>query len=114
MKAAKIVKSVVSQLGLRKPLLRMTSAEYREVERISAEATAGIQAQGFKDVYAKHANSADGYRKYLELDVALEATIKLFLRLGLESGPSQRILDIGCGPAYFLYLAKTHGHEVLG
>ena len=34
--------------------------------------------------------------------------------LELDYSPPSRILDIGCGAGYFLYICKTLGHEVLG
>jgi SAM-dependent methyltransferase len=34
--------------------------------------------------------------------------------LWLDHTPSRRILDLGCGAGYFLYVCKHFGHEVLG
>lgn len=34
--------------------------------------------------------------------------------LWLDRAPPQRVLDLGCGAGYFLYVCKCFGHEVLG
>lgn len=34
--------------------------------------------------------------------------------LGLHTGPPLQILDIGCGPAFFLALSRALGHEAVG
>src|ERR1700722_1988553 len=34
--------------------------------------------------------------------------------LWLDRSPPLRILDLGCGAGYFLYVSKCFGHEVLG
>ena len=35
-------------------------------------------------------------------------------RAGARYAPRSRILDLGCGTGYFLYINKLLGHEVLG
>jgi len=35
-------------------------------------------------------------------------------QLGLDSGRRQRILDLGCGAGYFLYICQWLGHDALG
>jgi SAM-dependent methyltransferase len=34
--------------------------------------------------------------------------------LSLDRGPRRRILDLGCGPGYFLYVAQQLGHSGIG
>jgi SAM-dependent methyltransferase len=40
--------------------------------------------------------------------------VKRIQDLWLDRSPSLRILDLGCGPGYFLYLCRLFGHEALG
>ena len=40
--------------------------------------------------------------------------IKRVQDLWLDRSPPLRILDLGCGPGYFLYLCRLFGHETLG
>jgi len=40
--------------------------------------------------------------------------VLLGLRLGLDRAPKQRILDLGCGTGYFLYVCRHFGHDVMG
>jgi hypothetical protein len=34
--------------------------------------------------------------------------------IGLDTGPPRRVLDLGAGPGYFLYVAQFFGHTALG
>jgi SAM-dependent methyltransferase len=34
--------------------------------------------------------------------------------LGLDRPPSRRILDLGCGSGYFIFIARKLGHDVIG
>jgi SAM-dependent methyltransferase len=115
MKAVKPLKHLLHKTGLRKPLARLISSEFREVMRITEELKAELKHRGFDAVYDRHINGKDGYKKYLILDDALEPAIKPALQLGLFDPPPLRIFDIGCGPGYFLHVARQYGgHEVLG
>lgn len=53
--------------------------------------------------------------KYLDLDFFMRDSAQRCFALGLfDDGRPKRILDLGCGPAYFLSLCRSLGHEVLG
>src|SRR5216684_8829201 len=106
MKASKALKKLLDTSGLRRPLGRLISPEFREIHRITTEVKMDFQRRGFDGIYQGHINGQDGYKKYLDLENALEPAIKWLLHLGLLDCPPLRIFDIGCGPGYFLYLAK--------
>src|SRR4051812_37718298 len=108
------IRSLIDHLGLVRPLKLVLSRRYRMVWRSSRELKRALLASGFQQIYEKHINGGDGYKKYLDLDTALDPSIDLFYKLNLESGKPLRVLDIGCGPAYFLYAAKHRGHSVVG
>ncbi len=54
-------------------------------------------------------------RKYLALDYFMRDSAERCFSLGLfDDGRPKRILDLGCGPGYFLSLCRSLGHEVVG
>ncbi|PZR74106.1 MAG: hypothetical protein DLM73_08900 [Chthoniobacterales bacterium] len=44
----------------------------------------------------------------------MEINLKRVRDLGLDLGGRKRVLDIGCGTGYFLYICQYLGHDVLG
>jgi SAM-dependent methyltransferase len=53
--------------------------------------------------------------KYLELGAYVHESAQRCCALGLfDDGQPKRILDLGCGPGYFLAVCRSLGHEVLG
>jgi SAM-dependent methyltransferase len=44
----------------------------------------------------------------------IDVNVKRVQDLWLDRSPSLQILDLGCGPGYFLYLCRLFGHEGLG
>ncbi|MEO5719872.1 MAG: methyltransferase domain-containing protein [Chthoniobacterales bacterium] len=77
---------------------------------------ASIDPEQFRAIHARHAvpNPGDAPEKYLELRRWLEVNIRRLRELDLDLFPRRRILDIGSGAGYFLYLCKRLGHDVLG
>jgi len=54
-------------------------------------------------------------RKYvLELKRVLRQNLRLVDYLGLYGRPSMDILDLGCGPGYFMKICEMLGHRVTG
>jgi cyclopropane fatty-acyl-phospholipid synthase-like methyltransferase len=53
--------------------------------------------------------------KYLvDVEKWLGTNIQRVLNLGLDLENGKRVLDLGSGPGYFLYICKRLGHDVLG
>jgi SAM-dependent methyltransferase len=44
----------------------------------------------------------------------IDVNVKRIQDLWLDRSPPLQILDLGCGPGYFLYLCRLFGHEGLG
>ena len=78
--------------------------------------TKTIDAQKFAQVYQRHAvkDPGDAWPKYLDLETWMAINLRRVRDLGLDLGERKRILDIGCGTGYFLYICQFLGHEVLG
>lgn len=90
--------------------------------RFPARVTAGaviksIDAARFEKIRRKYADPTappDAPPKYLDLREWMRINVARVRELELDYSPPSRILDIGCGAGYFLYICKTLGHEVLG
>ncbi len=54
------------------------------------------------------------YAKYLDLEKRLPINIQRAQELNLQRVPSLKILDIGCGGGFFLFVAQSLGHCGLG
>ena len=83
-----------------------------DAERI----TATIDREKFKEIKERHAmdDPGDAWPKYLDIQRWMEINLTRIRDLGLDLGGKKRVLDIGCGTGYFLYICKYLGHDPLG
>jgi len=81
-----------------------------------ARITKTIDREKFREIYDRYgmANPGDEWPKYLELELWMEINHRRVRDLGLDLGARKRVLDIGCGTGYFLYINQYLGHDVLG
>ena len=85
--------------------------------RINADTIVkSIGANEFEQIRRRYAvdDPGDGPAKYLDLEHWIRINLQRVRELGLDYAPSSRILDLGCGTGYFLYINKLLGHEILG
>lgn len=78
------------------------------IETIDPDAFESIRRSNPRDL------SSSGWPKYLDLPKWMDKNLRRIRALGLDSGSTKSILDIGCGAGYFLFIAKYLGHDVLG
>ncbi|MDQ6860091.1 MAG: class I SAM-dependent methyltransferase [Verrucomicrobiota bacterium] len=95
----------VRQLRLRRPL-------EGEVARLKRT----IELTRFDEIRREFEvpDPGDTPQKYVQLDHWLRINLVRARELDLDRGKPLRILDLGCGAGYFLYIAQQYGHDVLG
>lgn len=81
-----------------------------------AKITRTIDREKFQQIYDRYAmhDPGDEWPKYLEIERWMEINLKRVRDLGLDLGGRKRVLDIGCGTGYFLYICQYLGHDILG
>jgi SAM-dependent methyltransferase len=81
-----------------------------------AKITQTIDREKFQQIYDRYAmqDPGDEWPKYLEIERWMEINLKRVRDLGLDLGGRKRVLDIGCGTGYFLYICQFLGHDALG
>jgi SAM-dependent methyltransferase len=103
-----------SLASARKHTLRLLRTNRFPLERRRVIET--IDPTGFEQIRQRYAvaNPGADWPKYLDLDRWIEINIRRIRELELDLSRSKRILDLGCGAGYFLYIAQLLGHSGLG
>src|SRR5947209_3588443 len=52
--------------------------------------------------------------RFADVPYCIRINIERAQDLWLDRSPPLRVLDLGCGAGYFLYVSKYFGHQVLG
>jgi SAM-dependent methyltransferase len=75
-----------------------------------------IDPVGFEQIRKRYAvaNPGADWPKYLDLDRWIGINIRRIRQVELDLARPKRILDLGCGAGYFLYIAQLLGHSGLG
>jgi SAM-dependent methyltransferase len=75
-----------------------------------------IDPVGFDQIRRRYAVADPGadWPKYLDLERWIGVNIRRVRRLELDLSRPKRILDLGCGAGYFLYIAQLLGHSGVG
>lgn len=78
---------------------------------------ATIDAKRFQAIVSKWGLTHTGderRQKYFDLPIWFQANLRRAKQAGLVDSPPKRVLDLGCGCGYFLYVCKLLGHEAIG
>jgi len=103
-----------SLASARKRTLRLLRANRfpLETKRV-IETIDPVKLEHIRRRYAVADAGAD-WPKYLDLDRWIGVNIRRIRQLELDVARSKRILDLGCGAGYFLYIAQLLGHSGVG
>jgi SAM-dependent methyltransferase len=75
---------------------------------------AQIDWQRAREIQQRYANSTAGYAKYADIQPWLRLNRERVQDLNLHRSPPKRVLDLGCGGGFFLFILKNLGHSVIG
>ena len=75
---------------------------------------AKIDQQRAREIQQRYANSIAGYAKYANIEPWLRLNRERVQDLNLQRSVPKRVLDLGCGGGFFLFILKNLGHSVLG
>ena len=75
-----------------------------------------IDPVAFEQIRKRYAvvNPGADWPKYLDLDRWIGINIRRIRQVELDLARRKRILDLGCGAGYFLYIAQLLGHSGVG
>jgi SAM-dependent methyltransferase len=75
-----------------------------------------IDPAGFEQILHRYAVTDPGadWPKYLDLERWIGVNIRRIRQLELDLSRPKRILDLGCGAGYFLYITQLLGHSGVG
>jgi SAM-dependent methyltransferase len=103
-----------SLASARKRTLRLLRANRFSLEtKRVIETIDPVEFEQIRRQYAV-ANPGADWPKYLDLDRWIAVNIRRIRQLELDVARPKRILDLGCGAGYFLYIAQLLGHSGVG
>ena len=103
-----------SLASARKRTLRLLRANRFSLEtKRVIETIDPVELEQIRRRYAV-ANPGADWPKYLDLDRWIGVNIRRIRQLELDLARPKRILDLGCGAGYFLYIAQLLGHSGVG
>lgn len=75
---------------------------------------AKIDIERLREIQQRYPESSDRYAKYADVEHWLKINIPRVRNLKLDRSRPKKILDLGCGAGFFLFLAQQLGHSCLG
>ncbi|HST29545.1 MAG TPA: class I SAM-dependent methyltransferase [Chthoniobacterales bacterium] len=106
MKLSRKVGKLVSREGYRRAWRRAQ----RSIFRLPfGPVLAGIDRNRLREIQQRYPGE-----KYADVDHWLRVNRERVQDLKLHRSPPQRVLDLGCGGGYFLFILKRFNHSILG
>ncbi len=68
----------------------------------------------WNDLRARFPRREKEVHRFADIRFWIKRNVERAQDLSLDRGPHLEILDLGCGPGFFLYVAKKLGHNALG
>jgi len=100
----------LAKLACRETYRRGWRRAQRSVFRLPfAPVLAGVDQKRLREIQQRYHGS-----KYADVDHWLRVNRERVQDLKLHRAPPQRVLDLGCGGGFFLFILKRLGHSVLG
>ena len=75
---------------------------------------ASVDRQRLREIQRRYAGSPVEYAKYADIERWLPMNRERVQDLKLHRSAPKRVLDLGCGGGFFLFILKEFGHFVLG
>ena len=75
---------------------------------------AKVDQRRLREIQTRYANSPEHYAKYANVERLLKLNIRRVQDLNLHRLPPKRVLDIGCGGGFFLFILQQIEHTCLG
>jgi 2-polyprenyl-3-methyl-5-hydroxy-6-metoxy-1,4-benzoquinol methylase len=75
---------------------------------------AKIDQERLREIQQRYRGSPEKYAKYADIDRWLRVNRERVQDLKLHRSPPMRVLDLGCGAGFFLFILKSLGCSVLG
>ena len=75
---------------------------------------ASVDQQRLREIQQRYASSPVEYAKYANVERWLQMNRERVQDLKLHRSAPKRVLDLGCGGGFFLFILKRFGHSVLG
>src|SRR5205085_10614943 len=75
---------------------------------------AKIDRARLQEIQNRYSDAGGGFAKYTDVDRWLLLARERVQNLKLNRTSPQRVLDLGCGGGFFLFILKQLGHDVLG
>src|SRR5207248_936256 len=75
---------------------------------------AKIDLKRLREIQQHYTDSSEGFTKCTDVDRYLRVNRERVQDLKLHRSTRKRVLDLGCGGGFFLFILKKLGHSVLG
>ena len=87
---------------------------FLKAHRLARQIDTSVDPDRFSHIIERHKGDSGYSHKYFNRTSYLRSKAMRALELGLDQETTSAVLDIGCGPGYFLYVCRWLGHAIQG